>query len=324
MSYLKNWLQFFADGGAPAGEGGGADTGVASGNPGPKLEDLGVPADKAEKFRQRKQKTAPNPYRPAGTSPEGGSKKAEEAQPAAQQAEQTKAMSWDEFMKIPENNERMQRTMSERVNRVARENTEYLSKLSPALELIASRYGIEADANGGYDAEAIAKAITEDDSYYETKALEMGVDTETAKRIEKLEAENKRNEEALQRQQRDQQLREHFMQMQQQAEDVKSIMPNFNLQEAINDPKFMHYTSPEVGMSVKEAIWALHGDEIQAQADNAVAQRAKLDAANAIRSGIRPRENGSSTAAVSTSPNMRNMTREERRAYIMQKYAPPD
>lgn len=312
MSYLNNWLQFFADGGAPAGEGGGADTGVDAGNPGPQLEDLGVPADKAEKFRQRKQKAAPAP------------KPAEEAQPAAQQAEQTNAMSWDDFFKDPQNNQRLQQMMSERVNRVGRQQSEYISKLSPALELIASRYGIEADENGGYDAEAIAKAITEDDSYYEQKALEMGVDTETAKRIEKLETENRRNEEALQRQQRDQQLREHFMQMQQQAEDVKSIMPNFNLQEAINDPRFMRLTSPEVGMSVKEAIWALHGDEIQAQAVNAVAQRAKLDAANAIRSGIRPRENGSSTAAVSTSPNMRNMTREERRAYIMQKYAPPD
>lgn len=311
MSYFKTWLQFFADGGAPAGEGGGADTGVVSGNPGPNLEDLGVPADKAEKFRQRRQKAAPAP-------------KAEEAQPAAQQEEQTKTMSWDEFMKIPENNERMQRTVSERVNRVARENTDYISKLAPALELIASRHGIEANENGGYDAEAIAKAITEDDSYYEQKALEMGVDTETAKRIEKLEMENKRNEEALQRQQRDQQLREHFMQMQQQAKDVQNIMPGFDLQEAINDPKFMRLTSPEVGMSVKEAIWALHGDEIQAQAVNAVAQRAKLDAANAIRSGIRPRENGNSTAAAAVTPNLRNMPREDRRAYIMQKYAPPD
>ncbi len=318
MSYYKNWLQFFADGGAPAGEGGGADTGVDAGTPGPQLEDLGVPADKAERFRQRKQKAAPAP-KPA----EDDTSSAADAAPSPQ-GEGSKAMSWDDFFKDPQNNQRLQQMMSERVNRVGRQQSEYISKLSPALELIASRYGIEADENGGYDAEAIAKAITEDDSYYEQKALEMGVDTETAKRIEKLETENRRNEEALQRQQRDQQLREHFMQMQQQAEDVKSIMPNFNLQEAINDPRFMRLTSPEVGMSVKEAIWALHGDEIQAQAVNAVAQRAKLDAANAIRSGIRPRENGSSTAAVSTSPNMRNMTREERRAYIMQKYAPPD
>lgn len=317
MSYYKTWLQFFADGGAPAGEGGGAETGVDAGTPGPQLEDLGVPADKAEKFRQRKQKAAPSPRAKDDTS------SAADAAPSPQ-GEGSKATSWDEFFKDPQNNQRLQQMMSERVNRVGRQQSEYISKLSPALELIASRYGIEADENGGYDAEAIAKAITEDDSYYEQKALEMGVDTETAKRIEKLETENRRNEEALQRQQRDQQLREHFMQMQQQAKDVQNIMPGFDLQEAINDPRFMRLTSPEVGMTVKEAIWALHGDEIQAQAVNAVAQRAKLDAANAIRSGIRPRENGSSTAAVSTSPNMRNMTREERRAYIMQKYAPPD
>lgn len=320
MSYYKNWLQFFADGGAPAGEGGGADTGVDAGTPGPQLEDLGVPADKAERFRQRKQKAAPAPK-----AAKDDTSSAADAAPSPQ-GEGSKATSWDEFFKDPQNNQRLQQMMSERVNRVGRQQSEYISKLSPALELIASRYGIEADENGGYDAEAIAKAITEDDSYYEQKALEMGVDTETAKRIEKLETENRRNEEALQRQQRDQQLREHFMKLQQQAEDVKSIMPGFNLQEAINDPKFMWLTAPDnpQRLTVKEAIWALHGDEIQAQAVNAVAQRAKLDAANAIRSGIRPRENGSSTAAVSTSPNMRNMTREERRAYIMQKYAPPD
>ena len=308
----RNWLQFFADGGAPAGEGGAAATGVASGDPGPSLEDLGVPQDKAERFRQRKQK-----------SPAPESKQPAEPAPAAQQAEQ-KAMSFDEFIKIPENNARLQQMMSDRVNRVARDKSVYIQDLGPALELIANRYGIKANDDGSYDAKAIAQAVQDDDSYYEDRALELGVDTETAKRIEKLEAENKRNEEAIQRQQRDQQLREHFMKLQVQANDVQSIMPGFNLQDAINDPKFMRLTSPEVGMSVKEAIWALHGDEIQAQAVNAVAQRAKLDAANAIRSGIRPRENGSSTAAVSTSPNMRNMTKEERRAYIMQKYAPPD
>lgn len=319
MFLLEKWLQFFADGGAPADGGDGAATGVDSGTPGPSLEDLGVPAEKAERFRQRRQKSRPQQAQPPQV--EAQQQDAAEPAPATQSAQ---TMSWDEFMQIPENNERMQRTMSERVNRVARENTEYISKLSPALELIASRYGIKANEDGSYDAEAIAKAITEDDSYYEQKALEMGVDTETAKRIEKLEAENRRNEDELARQQRDRQLREHFMKMQQQARDIQDIMPNFSLQSALNDPTFVRLTSPEVGMTVKQAVWALHGDEIQAQAVNAVAQRAKLDAANAIRSGVRPRENGSSTAAVSTTPNLQKMSREERRAYIMQKYAPPD
>ncbi len=307
MFYLK-WRLYSPDGGAPAGDG-GADTGVSSADPGPSLEDLGVPSDRAEKFRQRKNKNAPR-----------AEVKQEEA-PAAQQAA---PMSFDDFIKIPENNARLQQMMSDRVSRVARDKTEYMEKLSPALELIAGRYGIKANDDGSYDAEAITKAVQDDDSYYEQKAFDMGVDVETAKRIEKLEAENKRNEEAIQRQQREQQLREHFMQMQQQAQDVQSIMPGFRLEEAINDPAFVRLTSPEVGMTVKQALWALHGDEIQQQSVNALAQRMKIDAANAIRSGIRPRENGNSTAAVSANPNLKSMSKEERRAYIMQKYRPPD
>lgn len=314
--FYKKWFLFHPDGGAPAGDGGGADTGVSSADPGPSLEDLGVPQDKADRFRKRKAKgqrptPAPEPAAPADPAP------------AAQQTEQ-KAMSFDEFIKIPENNARMQQIMSERVNRVARDKTEYVSKLSPALELIASRYGIKANDDGSYDAEAITKAIQDDDSYYENKALELGVDVETAKRIDKLETENKRNEEAMQRQQREQQLREHFMKMQAQANDVQAIMPGFKLEDAINDPAFVRLTSPEVGMTVKQAVWALHGDEIREQEANAIAQRAKIDAANAIRSGYRPRENGSSSAAVSQAPNIKTMSRDERRAYIMQKYRPPD
>lgn len=309
--FYKKWFLFHPDGGAPAGDGGGADTGVSSADPGPSLEDLGVPAEKAERFRQRKSKSAPKQMQPEA-----------EAKPA--QAEPKAPTSWDDFFKDPQNNQRLQQMMSERVNRVGREQSEYMQKLSPALELLASRYGIEADDKGVYDAEAISKAIQDDDSYYEQKAMDLGVDTETAKRISKLETENKRNEELLQRQQRDQQLRQHFMAMQQQAQDVQSIMPGFDLQAALNDPKFLQLTSPEGGLTVKQALYALHGDEIQKQAVDALAQRARVDAANAIRSGYRPRENGSSSAAVSQTPNIKTMSRDERRAYIMNKYRPPD
>ena len=311
MSYMKNWLQFFADGGAPAGEGDGAETGVDSGIPGQSLEDLGVPAEKAERFRQRKRSKAP----------------AAEETPAPEQAEAkptAPTMTWDDFMAIPENNERMQRTMSERINRVARENNEYIGKLAPALDLIASRYGISAGEDGRFDPEALAKAVTDDDSYYEEKAAEMGVDVDVARRIAQLEAEKKRSDEEAERQQRDQQLREHFMKMQQQATDLQQVFPGFNLEQELSNPDFLRYTSPEVGMSVKQAFYALHGEEVQDQAVNAVAQRAKIDAAKAIRSGVRPRENGTSaTAPVSATPNLKQMKPEDRRAYIMSKYPPP-
>lgn len=308
MSFLRNWIQFFADGGAPAGD--GSATGVDSGTPGQSLEDLGVPAEMAERHRQRRKgKAAPEAPAP---------------QPAAQQPAEAQPMSWEDFMAIPENNERMQRTMSERVNKVGRENSAYMDKLNPALELIAQRYGIAAGEDGRYDPEAIANAITNDDSYYEKQASEMGVDVEVARHIAQLEAEKKRNDEEIQRQQRDQQLREHFQRMQQQANDLQQVFPDFNLETEIQNPDFMRYTSPEVGMTVEQAFYAMHGKEIQDKAVNAVAQRARLDAANAIRSGIRPRENGAAAAApVSATPNLKQMTPEERRAYIMAKYPPP-
>lgn len=314
MFLFRNWLQFFADGGAPAGEGDGADTGVSAGTPGPQLEDLGVPKDKAERFRQRQK--ARQPKQPA----------VEEAQPAEQQEQQEAepaAMSWDDFMAIPENNERMQRTMSERVKRAARESSETMQALSPALELIARKYGIKANEDGSYDFKAITDAVTNDDSYYEDKANSLGVDVETAKHIAQLEAESERNAALRQKQERDQQLREHFMKMQQQASDVQNILPGFDLQQAINDPVFVRLTSPEGGLSVKQAVYALYGDKIQEQAVNAVAQRAKLDVANSIRSGVRPRENGgSATGPVNALPDLKSMKREDRLAYIKSKYPP--
>lgn len=309
MLFTKTWLQFFADGSAPAGEGDGAATGVESGTPGQNLEDLGVPADKAERFRQRKK------AKPAAPAP---------AAVEAPAAEEPATMSWEDFMKIPENNARMQKTISERVNKVGQDQTDFMNKLSPALELIANKYGIQPGEDGKYDPEALAQAVTGDDSYYEDKAEELGVDVKTARHIEELETANRRAEAEKQRQQRDEQLRAHFMAMQQQANDLQQLYPSFSLEQALNDPNFLRFTSPEVGMTVKQAFYALYGDDVQAQAVNAVAQRAKLDAANAVRSGVRPRENGSAAAAaVSSTPNIKTMKREDRLAYIKSKYAPP-
>lgn len=317
MFLFRNWLQFFADGGAPAGEGDGAATGVSAGTPGPQLEDLGVPKDKAERFRQRKAK------QPKAVAPEQANAAAAQPAPQEEPAADKPAMSWDDFMAIPENNERMQRTMSERVKRAARESSETMQALSPALELIARKYGIKANEDGSYDFKAITDAVTNDDSYYEDKANSLGVDVETAKHIAQLEAESERNAALRQKQERDQQLREHFMKMQQQASDVQNILPGFDLQQAINDPVFVRLTSPEGGLSVKQAVYALYGDKIQEQAVNAVAQRAKLDVANSIRSGVRPRENGgSATGPVNALPDLKSMKREDRLAYIKSKYPP--
>ena len=236
-------------------------------------------------------------------------------------------------MEIPENKQRLQVMIAERGKQAtaARQQAEaQLGKIAPMLELIASRYGLEAK-DGQYDLDALTKAVTDDDSYYERRAEDLGVDIAVAKQLEQSNMERRRAEaqaQALkaqqQKQEREFQLQQHFRKMQQQAGELKKLFPDFDLQRELQNPRFMQLTSPEVGMSVDDAFYSLHHNEIMEKQAEAIARRAKADAAAAIRSGVRPRENGGSAmAAVSSTPDLKHMTREQRAAYIKAKYPPP-
>ena len=316
-----DWLQFFADGASGGGEGGeGAETGADTGAADRTLEDLGVPADKAERFRQRRSKRQSTVEQPPAEEPLA--------------PEESPAMSWDDFMAVPENQQRLQAMMADRGKKAteaknAAEAT--MQKLNPALELIASKYGIVPNEDGQFDIDSITQAVTNDDSYYEQRAEDLGVDISVAKQLEQANRERKMAEArelALRKQQekadREFQLRQHFMGMQQQAKKLQELFPDFDLQRELQDPRFLKLTSPDIGMSVEDAFYSMHHDAILQQQAEAIARRAKADAAASIRSGVRPRENGgSATAAVSATPNMKTMTREERRAYIRGKYGGP-
>lgn len=333
MSYDFTWLQFFADGAAGSGEGGegaatgvdsvdaGRSTGVGAADAGQRLEDLGVPREKAELFRKRRAKTqAPVVQAPA-------EQPAEETPP-----QENPTMSWDDFMQIPENQQRLQSMMAARGKDAAAAEkvaAATMQKINPALELLALKYGIEA-VDGQYDLDAITRAVTNDDSYYAQRAEALGVDIEVAKQLEQANRGRKlaeAREQALlkqqQKQEREFQLQQHFMGMRKQAEELKKYFPDFDLQRELQDPNFLRYTSPEIGMSVTDAFYSIHHDAIMQQQAEAIARRAKADAAASIRSGARPRENGSAaTAAVSATPDIKHMTKEDRRAYIMAKYGP--
>ena len=323
MSNNYRWLQFFADGASGGAEGGdGADTGVTTDAAGRSLEELGVPSDKAERFRERRKQ------KQAAAAPEQ-----EEAPAPEEQAEAAKSAipDWDSFMAVPENQQRLQAMMADRGKKATEEKKAAeaaMARFNPALELIAARYGIEPDEKGGYDIDAITKAVTDDDSYYERQAEDLGVDVAVAKQLEQAKLERKRaeaREQAMraqkEKEEREFQLRQHFMAMQQQERALQQIYPNFSLQQELQNPRFFQLTSPEVGMSVEDAFYSIHHNEIMQQQAEAIASRARADAAASIRSGVRPRENGSSASApASGTPDLRAMTRDQRRAYIKNKY----
>lgn len=308
------WLQLFAGegGGAAGGTGasggeGGGDGAVTGANDGldaadQRLRELGVPEEKLRKRAKRANAKVPD------GAVRTASKGMEQAQGQAATAnenpteDKTKEntsptrMSWEEIMADPEYNKQMQLTVQSRLKN-AKAAEESLAKLTPALELLARRHGLDAT---NMDYEAIAKAINDDDAYYEDKALEMGVSVEAAKRIDQKERDHARQQRQEEMNLKEQKLRNHFMKMEQQGEALKKVFPKFDLRTEMQNPVFARLTHPSVGLSVEDAYHAVHRKEIDVARSQVIAQRTTEQISNAIQAGARrPDENGTSSQAPS-------------------------
>ena len=317
--FKEKWLnlQLFAGEGAGDGGGEGAATGENNADAGhQRLRELGVPADKIRKNRAYKL-SAPAPKAADGGQAKGQEPKQEQAAAAGNPTEEPKTesnprMSWKEIMADPEYNREMQAVVQSRV-RNAKGAEEAMGKLTPALELLARKHNLDP-ANIDYD--ALAKAISNDESFYEDKALEMGVSVETAKKIDQQEREDARKQREQQRTLEQQKFQQHIMKLEQQGEAMKQVFPNFDLRKELQDPRFARMTSPNVGISVQDAYYAIHRNEIQAAAMQVTAQKVAQKISNDIQSGNRrPSENGTSGQAPSvTTFDYRNASQEQRNA----------
>lgn len=320
-------LQLFADGGDGGGDGGAAATATgetaasapAAGES--RLRELGVPesvlAKRAKRAAKRgaaataaPQQTAEPKAQAAAvteTAPTEGEQNATQQQETA-----PKRMTWEEIMADPEYNKSMQQTIQARL-RSAKGAEESLAKLAPAIELLTRKYGLDGQ---NLDAEALAKAISDDDDYYEEKALEMGVPLETAKKIDQQERETARRNAEEARSVEQQRIQQHIAKLQQQGEELKKTFKNFDLMREMQNPTFARMTSPSGGISVEDAYYAIHRKEIQSAAMQVTARKTAQQMANAIRSGQqRPMENGVSAQAPSnTTFDYAHASREQREA----------
>ena len=322
---LESWLnlQLFAGEGAGDGGGEGAATGETAVDAGrQRLLELGVPADK---IRNRAQRTAPKlpqgAVRTAAqvkgaeqTAPRqqeqpSGQQVAAAGNPTEEKTDTPARMSWEQIMADPEYNQQMQGVVRARLKE-AGSAQEALGTLTPALELLAEKYGLDPAKP---DYAALAKAISQDDSYYADKALEMGVSVETARKLDQQEKETARQTRTLEQQK----LQEHLDSLERQGNEMKSKgFPDFDLRAEMKNPVFARLVSPGVGLSVEDAYHALHRREIQAAAMAAVAQNTARQISASIASGAgRPSENGTAGQAPSvTTFDYRNATPEQRRA----------
>ena len=324
------WLQLFAGEGAGASGGEGGGDGAVSGvNDGvaaehQRLLELGVPEEKLRK--RAKRANAQLPEGAVRTAP----KQAQEQQPQEQVAtaqdpteEKTEnppaRMSWEEIMADPEYNKQMQMTVQSRLKN-AKAAEENLAKLAPALELLGPRHGMDAKS---MDYEALAKAIIDDDVYYEDDALKNGESLAETKRKDqqaRADAIKQRQEAETLEEQR---MRQHIAKIEQQGEALKKVFPNFSLEEEMKNPDFVRLTHPNIGVSVEVAYRAIHHREIMSAGMQLTAQQTAQKISNAIQAGSRrPDENGTTGQSASvTTFDYSKASKEQREALKREIYA---
>lgn len=304
-------LQLFAGEGASgapaAGDGGNTAAApvVDSADDGhQRLRELGVPENKIRKPRAKQASALPEgAFR---TEPRQAQQPAQAAaaEPTSTQTEETKPteaparMSWEEIMKDPEYNAEMQKIIRSRVKDEGQHKAA-LETLSPMLKHLAKEKGLDPE---NIDHTALVNAVT---GVYASKALELGVTEDTARLLDQQ-----------QRTLEQQKFQNHMMKLDQQANDLKNIVPNFDLRAEMQNPAFARLTSPSVGLSVEDAFYAVHRKEMQQQSMQVAAQQTKQMISNAIQSGTnRPDETGTAAQAPSVSKfDYKNATPAQRKA----------
>lgn len=308
MEYLSKFfsldLQAFADG---AGSGAGAGTGGtgAEGAPGVSAtaavsQSKGVKGNPLSDVVYGKQESVPTAGGQTATTDEDG----KTAAPVDRNAEFEKLIK-GEYKDLYD--ARMQDTVQKRL-KGSKETVEKYEALTPVLEILAKKYGVNAS-----DSSALAKAIEDDDAFFEEEALEKNMSVKQLKEVRRMERENA----DLRRQMQEQKNREAANKLYQkwmgEAEQTKSVYPTFNLQEEMQNPQFRQLLQSNV--PVRTAFEVIHRDEIIPAAMQYTAKTVEQKLANKlVANGARPAENGSSgQSATITKSDVSQLTKEDRR-----------
>ena len=300
---FRTLLQLFADGegGSPGGEGASSPTVATPADDGRAgLLALGVPA---EKLRNGRSYSATKSSAPAKadmtTSQEQRQDDAANVPETAKEPrEAEKKPTWDELMKDPEYKKQASKMMESRVAK-SRQAEKDMETLLPALKKYAENNGLDPEH---LDLVAIGKHMNGD---YESKALEMGVSEQTAMEMDVKE-----------RQEQQRQFAAHISKLEQQAEAMKQVYPDFDLRKEMENPVFLRMTSPGVNVPVETAYYAIHKDDIQKAAMQVSARKTAQMMANAVASGsVRPDEGTMTQTSAPVAPrDYRSYTRQEREA----------
>lgn len=179
----------------------------------------------------------------------------------------------------------------------AKANEEKLGKMTPIMQALASKYGVDAD-----DIDSIAKYVGEDDALYEEAAYKAGLTVEQYKHLSVIEAENQRLRAEREANEERRAANEWYEQKVQEAEQLKAEFPDFDLDSMLQDQRFVNLIHPRnpYAVPMREAYLAMHMDQILPGAMEQTAKQVAKKTADTIRQrGARPVEGGMSGQAAS-------------------------
>lgn len=194
---------------------------------------------------------------------------------------------------------RVQNTIRERLKGNEATVQKY-NALAPVLDLLAGKYGVEAD-----NIEALSKAIEEDETFYEDEALEKGLTVQQVKEIRKMQRENAALKAQVEERSRKENADATYAAWMQQAEALKQVYPSFDFATEAQNEQFRRLL--QSGIPLQTAFEVIHKDEIIPAAMQYTAKQVEAKIANNVRAGQkRPAEGaagGRSAVQVKSDPS---------------------
>lgn len=306
--FLLN-LQLFGEGG-DGGEGGSPNStgeGVVDNSGEDKI--LASIPEKAKKYYEKAQKKTQKPSQSQETTVE-----TQNATNTTERVPYADLIKSDEYKDA--HKEYMDKTIADRFKKY-KGIEESLDKQKGLLEIVASKYGVNPDSEDFL--EVLKEQIEADDSYYEDYAMEHDISTDEARRIINMERKVARANAQEEARKREEQARQQFMILTQNAEKTKKQFPEFDLETEMQDERFRRLCAVTNG-DTTSAYVTCHWNDIVPNAVHRATKQAQIQTAQAVASNkARPIENGLSSSAPSVvQQDFSKMTLKDLRAYADQ------
>ena len=150
------------------------------------------------------------------------------------------------------------------------------------LRLMQQRYGVQ-------NVEDLARAVMNDNAYYEDEASRHGMDVETFKQLEMTRMENQRLREQQEASERDRQTARKMLGWRQAEAELKKVFPDFSLDAEIESSNGEMFRLLESGVPMDHAYKVLHMDELMQGTLAGAVQRTQQRTLETIAArGMRP------------------------------------